>query len=485
MLSEYSLLQLSDYISSGLGLHFPKERWSDLERNIISAASELGYKDVEKYVQHLLSTPLTPQSIEILAAHHTINETFFWREPETFEALVQKILPELVSLRQREMSIRIWSAGCSSGEEPYSIAIALTRIIPNISSWNISILATDVNQRVLRKAAAGEYSQWSFRNAPKWLKENYFIQREKNKFEIISGIKNMVKYEFLNLAEDVPSPLSNTDTMDIIFCRNVLMYFTHECFRKVTQRLYNSLQHGGYLIVSASELSVQNFSEFTHINLPGSVVFRKPFTKTKRQNKIPVLEPPHEQQSFQLQPNPNSICSPEILLSDEKEVVIPKIEELHPPTSGSCENNNNLTDEFTKKGITTEEQIILIHDLANQGKLIEAKAFCEEAIAANKLEPHLYYLYAIILQENNQLNEAIVTLKRAMYLDSNFILSYYALGNIYKRLGKMKSAKKNYEIALSLLNKCGIEELLPESEGLTAGRFKEILSASIQRGAQL
>ena len=142
-----------------------------------------------------------------------------------------------------------------------------------------------------------------------------------------------------------------------------------------------------------------------------------------------------------------------------------------------------ILDEVLKEDRTTEQHIIEIRDLANRGKLNEAKAACEEAIATYKLDPRLYYLQAIILQENNQLSEAIVSLKRAMYIDSNFVLSYYALGNIYKQLGKTKSAQKNYKIVLSLLSKCKVEDILPESEGLTAGRFKEILSASIQTGA--
>ena len=476
-LSEFTLLQLSDFISSKLGLYFSKDRWNDLERCIISAATELGYKDAEGFVQHIMISPLTTQTIETLAAHLTISETFFWREPETFAALEQKILPELVRLRQKEKAIRIWSAGCSTGEEPYSIAIALSRIVPNINSWNISILATDVNPRVLKKAVSGEYSHWSFRNAPKWLKEQYFLQKEKNKFEIIPAIKNMVKFQNLNLAEDVfPSQLTNTNTVDIIFCRNVLMYFAQDCSRKVTHRLFSSLHPGGYLVVSASELSLQNFPEFIHINLPGMVVYQKPSARTKHLSKIPLIEVIPERQPFQSTFTPCNFSNTDYLQPVEKENEIPKINEPQPALPSCAEGNSEIKEELTTRMKTVEELIILIRDLANQEKLIEALALCGEAIAAHKLDPRLYYLHAIILQENNQLDEAIASLKRSVYLDSNFILSYYSLGNLYERLGKKSSAKRNYDIVMSLLNKCGLEEIIPESEGLTAGRFKEILS---------
>ena len=485
-LSEFTLLQLSDFISSKLGLYFAKDRWSDLERCIISAAAEFGYKDAENFVQHIISQPLTPQYIETLAAHFTINETFFWREPETFAALEQKILPELVRLRQKEKAIRIWSAGCSSGEEPYSIAIALSRVVPDINSWNILILATDVNPRVLGKAAAGEYSLWSFRNAPNWLKENYFVQKEKNKFEIIPAIKSMVKFQNMNLAEDVyPSQLTNTNAMDIIFCRNVLMYFSHDCSSKVTQRLYSSLQRGGYLVVSASELSLLNFSEFIHVNLPGMVVYQKPSSRRKHQSKIPTIEVLPEGQSFHNPFTPGNNSYAEYLHPVEKENELPTINEMPPSISIIAENNTEIIEELPTKHKTVEELSFQIRDLANQDKLIEAQALCEEAIAMYKLDPRLYYLNAIILQENNQFDEAIALLKRAVYLDSNFILSYYSLGNLYKKLGKTNNAKRNYDIVLALLNKCSLDEILPESEGLTAGRFKEILNASMQAGAQL
>jgi chemotaxis protein methyltransferase CheR len=210
-------LQISEFVAEHLALNFPKERWSDLERNITAAATEFGYTEVENFIQRIMSSPMTHEHVEILTTHLTINETYFWREPETFEALEQSILPELIRSRQEKKRIRIWSAGCSTGEEPYSIAIALHRAIPQIKDWNITILATDINPRILHRATAGLFSQWSFRNSPQWLKEKYVSLKEKDIFEIIPEIKRMVKFEYLNLADNVfPSPLNDTNAMDII-----------------------------------------------------------------------------------------------------------------------------------------------------------------------------------------------------------------------------------------------------------------------------
>ncbi len=489
-LPENTLLQLSEFIASNLALNFPKERWTDLERNIVSASNEFGYKEVEGFIQRIMSSPLTHEHIEILTAHLTNNETYFWREHKTFEVLEQKILPELIQLRKEEKRIRIWSAGCSTGEEPYSIAIALNRSIPNIKDWNITILATDISPRILRKATTGIYSQWSFRNSPQWLKENYFLPIEKNKFELIPRIKDIVKFEYLNLADDVfPSPINNTNAMDIIFCRNVLMYFTQDRFRQVSRGLYNSLVQGGYFVVSASELSTQNFPEFKPVNVPGMVIYQKTSKKIKDRYKLTFVDPPPEPIPFQIPPKPfhtiewmnpqpteieNEIAN----LEEIPKQIVPVYEEtLNAYSQGDYAE---VIDKLQNDEQTVEEQILLIRAFANQGNLIDALKVCEKTITANKLDPRLYYLYAIILQENNQLNEAVASLKRAIYLDTNFVLSYYALGNIYQRLGDLKNSKKCYEIVLAILNKCGQEEILFESEGLTAGRFKEIINATMQ-----
>lgn len=492
-LPENTLLQLSEFIASNLALHFPKERWADLERNIVSAAKEFGYSDAEKFILRIISSPLTREHVEILASNLTISETYFWREPQTFEALEQIIIPELIHKHKKgEKRIRIWSAGCSTGEEPYSIAIALNRAIPNIEDWNVSILATDINPRIFHKVKTGEYSQWSFRNTPLWLNEKYFLQKSNNKFEIIPEIKSMVKYEYLNLAEDIyPSSLNNTNAMDIIYCRNVLMYFTQDRFRQVVRGFYNSLVQGGYLIVSASELSLQNFPDFTPINIPGMVLYQKSSKKNKNQYKFTIKEIPSEP-LFQIQvesektienilPQPLEIES-EILISEEIPKQIDSIyeESLKAYSQG---NYSEVIDKLQKEDQTSEEQLLLIRAYANLGKLIEAIKTCEKAISANKLDPRLHYLYATILQENNQLEEAVASLKRAIYLDSDFVLSYYSLGNIYQQLGNIKSANKYFEIVLSILNKYGQEEILFESEGLTSGRFKEIINASLQASA--
>lgn len=474
------LEKLSEFITYSLALYFPKERWDDLERNIIAASKEFGYTNVNTFIERIISSPLSREHAEILASHLTISETYFWREPKTFDALEQKIIPELIRLRQKQdKRIRIWCAGCSGGEEPYSIAIALHKIIPDIKDWNISILATDINPKILKKAKAGEYKQWSFRGEPRWLKDFFFISKGNGQFEIIPEIKKMVRFEYLNLAEDVfPFPLNYTNAMDIIFCRNVLMYFTQERFRQVAKGFYNSLLQGGYLVVSASELSVHNFPDFTPVNVPGFVLYQKSSGKVKKLNKkittSSFLEPDNfnipKIQTFKIE---NKHIAKERIGEDKSELII----ESKKPITEINQEENIDNQKIAEK--TADEHIQIIKSFANKGELSKAIEFCKEALLIFKLDQRIYYLHSTILQENMQTEEAVTELKRAIYIDPDFLLPYFSLGNIYQKQGNLKAAKRCFQNAIDLLSKCNQDDMLFESDGLTAGRFKEIINASL------
>ena len=273
-LSDQLLSQLSECVASQLGLHFPRTRWRDLERGIQSAAREFGTPDAESCARWLLSAPLTKNQIEILASELTVGETYFFREQRSFAILGERILPELLRVRQgAERRLRIWSAGCCTGEEPYSIAILLDRVLPDPRQWHVTILGTDVNPRFLQKAAQGVFGEWSFRAAPAWLKENYFTPVGAQRFEILPRIKAMVTFACLNLAQDAyPALASGTHAMDLIFCRNVLMYFTAEHAQRVIHQFHRSLVEGGWLIVSPVETSAQLFSLFAPIHFEQAVL---------------------------------------------------------------------------------------------------------------------------------------------------------------------------------------------------------------------
>ena len=478
------LAELSAWVAARTALHFPREKWGDLARKASSAAQEFGYADVEAFIHWLVASSLSQEQVEILASHLTIAETYFWREPQIFAALGEQILPEMLRTRDHhgDRRLRIWSAGCATGEEPYSLAIALRRALPSLADWRITILATDINPRILRRAAAGVYGEWSFRNAPPWLKGGYFSPRPGNKWEILPEIRQMVTFAYLNLAEDVyPSPLNNTNALDIIFCRNVLMYFVPERARQVGLHLYNALVDGGWLMVASSELSQGVFAQFAPVNFPGAIVYRKkalqapPWVDFRPEEPLPLtamvlppVEPP---------------------LPRRQRETTPPGETALPPTAHAQASDLYTDGRYVEvieqpKGVETPgSSALAVRALANRGELTEALALCEQIIAANKLDPGMHYLGATILQEQNREGEAIAALKRALYLDPNFALAHFALGNLLLRQGNVPLARRSFQNVLALLGAYQQDDILPESEGLTAGRFREIIQATIKTGA--
>lgn len=491
--SSHNLSRISEFIASKMGLHFSEARWDDLERGLGSASREFGFTDTEEFIKWLMSSQLTKSHIEILASHLTVGESYFFREKESFDALEERILPELIRSRQgNERHLRIWSAGCSTGEEPYSIAILLSRMIADLKDWNTTILATDINPRSLKKASEGLYTEWSFRSVPSWVREGYFKKRKDGFFEVLPNLKKMVVFEYLNLAEDVyPSLLNNTNAMDMIFCRNVLMYFSAEQAKKVIQGIYKSLMEGGWLFVSPAEASSYLSSHFVTVHFPGAILYRKDTKKplTMEDFRKPVkaeAEPPRLSKSI-LEQKTESFGTQSLR---GKDVVKPKKEEplqdLYTEAGVMFEQGRYAEAAEKLGGLylqgKTEPKVtaLLSRAYANQGRLDDALKWCEKAVGADTLNPVYHYLLATILQEQGRIDRAVMYLKRALYLDHNFVLAYFALGSLMQRLGEPKTSRKYLKSALGLLSRYSPEEVLPESEGITAGRLSEVIASMIQ-----
>jgi len=465
------LSRLSELLAAQTGLHFPTERWSDLERGIAAAAPAFGMANVEACAHRLLSAPLTRSQIEILASHLTVGETYFFREKTGFGILEEHVFPELIRTRMStERRLRIWSAGCCTGEEPYSIAMLLDRLIPHPREWNVTILATDINPASLRKAAEGDYGEWSFRGTPAWVRERYFKHGKNARFELQPSIRKRVAFSYLNLADDVyPSLTNNTNAMDVIFCRNVLMYFSAARAQKVIDNLHRSLVDGGWLIVSPAETSTSLFSRFTAVGFPGAVLYRKQKSGVRNQD----VETGHGYWSTALGLLPGALPPTPAAIVADTALVTPLYEAplsldhstVRPAEAPPLEINDS------------EASSRMARTCANQGKLTEAAERCEQAIAADKLNPAHQYLLATIRQELGQSDAATQSLMRALYLDPDFVLAHFALGNLCLSQSRRREAERHFDNALTLLHAHPHDELLPESEGLTAGRLTEIITS--------
>ena len=478
---------LSEFLARQIGLHFPQERWPDLMRGLQEVARDFQSKDISACIAQLLSSSLSRSQIETLARHLTIGETYFFREPQVFEALQEHILPALIhARRQSSRHLRLWSAGCSTGEEAYSLAIMAQRLIPDFAQWNITILGTDINPQALEKAAAGIYGEWSFRNAPSWLRERYFRNIGKGQYEVIPAVRDMVTFSYLNLAEDVyPSLANNTNAMDLIFCRNVLMYFEPELAASVVQKHYQALVENGWLVVSPSEISQGSFERFAPAHFSGAILHQKTDGAQKKESIAPLPSPALPTLAAQKSIRKTSAAHPPpseaaIPLSDpgyQQALTLYRqglYQEAAAATARLLESRHDKVPAMTL--------MARIH--ANQGDLETALSWCERAIAADRLKPVGHYLLGAILKELGRGPEAALAYKRTLYLDPDFVLAQFALGNLFRDQHKPREAAKHFGNALLILARHPADDVLPEADGMTTGRLMEIIRSSMHKEAK-
>jgi chemotaxis protein methyltransferase CheR len=482
------LTPLAERLASSIGLHFPPERWADLQRGLGLAAGAFGCADAKTCAQWLLSAPLGREQIEVLASCLTVGETYFFREKRSFEVLEQQLLPELIAARRgRDQRLRLWSAGCCTGEEPYSIAMTLSRLLPDIADWQVTLLATDINPCFLQKAAAGVFGEWSFRETPDRFKKEYFRRVAPKRYEIADHIKRWVTFAYLNLVEDVfPSLTNNTNAMDVIFCRNVLMYFEPAQARRVMHNLHCALVDNGCLLVSACEASQGNGAGFAALRAPGAVVYRK--TSARQAAGVPEAEPRAGEPLTPIvfvAPEPPPVVEPPLVKAsrpDPAPAPTPYEEALALFEKGLyAEAADQLVKLVAGESPAPKALALLARACANQGQLGEALHWCEQTLTADKMNPGFHYLRATILQEQGAVAEAAGSLKRALYLDPNFVLAHFALGNLARNQSKPVEAAKHFQHARQVL--CGLppDALLPEADGITAGRLAEIIGSMTPR----
>jgi chemotaxis protein methyltransferase CheR len=265
----------------------------------------------------------------------------------------------------------------------------------------------------------------------------------------------MVRLAHLDLAQPVyPSFLNQTQAIDVIFCRNVLMYFTPTMMQAIVDRFFEALVPGGWLIVSPSEATHPLFSAFTSCQLAGVVLHQKP-----KLTGIQAWAGVSDEQNFEGVLTPQPSPSPDVGIR------------LSPPAGSRPE----LVEERLGELSEPMEDLTLARAADNRGQLAEAQVWCEQALAANKLNPNAHYLLAVIFEAQGQPAKARQALNRALYLDPDFALAHLALGHLVQRQEGPTQASKHFKNALTLLKRLPPATPLPEAEGLTSGRLIELI----------
>lgn len=483
-LSDRDYERFRNLILERSGLHFPEKRRQDLRRGLLRAFSDAEHRNLDAYYDLLTRSRTDSEQWERLICQITIGETHFFRNQPQFQALRDHILPQIIQ-RKRPLGLylRIWSAGCATGEEPYSIAMLLRELLPDLSAWNITILASDINREALKQARWGQYGNWSFREKGWEQFQARYFKMEGKRWVLSPLVREMVTFAYLNLVEDpYPSLVNNTVAFDLIICRNVTIYFTPEITQRVVDQLYEALVEDGWLIVGHSEPSPTIYARFEPRNFPGAVLYQKTdqppvqpdfswLEKGRAPSAAAVPLAPLPDFSVAL-PDPVPPCSP------------PMPQAQIPVPADSCAEARGLLDNGR-----VEEALELLHQVlemdrdcapayyllakarADAGYWGEARHWCEKALEFDPLLTEAYFLLGLIHGQEDNFGEALAAMKRVVYLERKAVLGHFWLANLYQELGDVARSRKSFQNTVKLL-----EELPPEapvlwSDGMTAGRL--------------
>lgn len=477
---EFSLFQ--SFVEESSGFYVDESKHDILRTGLLARTTALNLSDYMEYYKFLKFNPRGEEEFKELLTLLTICETYFFRDIKHYNILKKRIFPQLV--REKEASgdkgIRIWSAGCSTGEEPYTIAMSLLEsfvISPEDKEWEIEIFASDVSTKAIEEAKRGIYSKWSMRAIPPLMIDKYFIVKD-NKFHITDIIKNMVNFGYFNLIKE-PYPLSKMGSYwDIIFCKNVTIYFKPQSTRRVIQNFYRSLRPNGHLFIGSSESLYHIDSSFNLIEIDKCFVYQKAADSIIKQKvsveKVELLD--------------RTTIDKEIKenkpLPVKKVISVDDIEKNYSRAEAyfQREEFDNALTELMKIVEQTDkhpETHLLIADIyANVGRYADAERECRYVLDLNSLLAPAHYLLGIMLQKKGEIEESIEEFKKTIFLEPYSPLAHLNLGNIYSEICNYSKSIKEYQTAIKLLQSDS------SKTKFTGALSKEILIQTCQRNIE-
>lgn len=272
-LSEEVFRLLRDLIKDYCGVYFDDSSRYLIERRLTRRVLTHNLDNFRDYYRFLLYDKQKDEELSAVMDILTVNETYFFREEGQLKALSEEIFKELNAAKRTTRRIRIWSAGCSSGEEPYTIAMLILEHGDLFEGWDIEVLGSDINQRVLQSARKGVYRKNSLRAIDDYYVKRYFTEND-GLFRINDNVRKLVNFSYLNLLD--PFKTKFVGTMDVVLCRNVLIYFHTDARKRVIENFYERLTDGGYLLLGHAESLMNISTAFTLKHLKNDMVYQRP-----------------------------------------------------------------------------------------------------------------------------------------------------------------------------------------------------------------
>jgi chemotaxis protein methyltransferase CheR len=438
--------------------------WERLQRRIRASGSG----NAQGYLARLENPETAEAEWAALEAEITIGETFFFRDSGQFDALRDTILPSLILRRAAERRLRIWSAGCSTGAEPYSIAILLRRLLGSAhGNWLISILGTDINEAALTAARQACFSAWALRGMDPAERAKDFTALEAHRtWQLRPEHRNTVRFERHNimglLGHDTPLGLTG---FDLILCRNVLIYFHPDVVFHLVRALGERLAPNGWLLLGHAEPDPQFASFLQPITLPGTVAWR-PLDGPAAVDEAAMPQAPPEAVAAPLNasPPPGFAAPPEWVAPLRPRAARPATSRTalpNPPAEARASKAaDGIGDARAARDRARAE--------ADRGELDAARATLRAALGSHPTEAGLHYLDGMVALGLGEPAEAEAALRRAIYLDKGFVTAHYQLGLLLLGRGAAEAGRRSIANAARLARGLPGEALLEEGDGMTA-----------------
>lgn len=428
----------------------------------------LSQGEVEAFVKQLENSPEHAHNWQILINALTIGETYFFRDPTHFRVLQTHILPALVLKRRQEgqQHLNIWSVGCATGEEPYSIAIALHEFLSDLPTWRIRLVGTDLNTHALDMARQGIYRKWAFRQPT--ITDAQFQQRYFNLTpdgpQIKKHISDMVTFRTGNVLSGPPLP-----QLDIIFCRNVLIYFKGLQVERVENIFYEALAPGGWLLLGQSEaIRFQRERWVTHL-FPGSAIYQKPAkTMTLPSGQFAYKE--HQR--------------PTLEIAETQEIQVVRLPSYEDAVQAIQTDQLPMAERYLGEILTNQPDhakahILLASIFANRHALPEAQAHLDTALQLDPMLADAHYLRAMVYVEQSNTEEAKKSLNAALYCQRDHPLALFVLGNLLAQEGEIARANRTWQNAQRAIEQHTPDKLVSDMSDMTAGMLTMLIRSQL------
>ena len=460
-------------IANRLGLDVDEGKLGFLA-DVLRRRLDASRRDADQYLDRLERGP-TADELDPLVHELTVPETYFFRHFDQVRAFAEIAIPDRIKARGNDRRLRILSAGCASGEEPYTLAMML-HDLPIDPSWDVSILAVDLNRGVLEKAAGGRFSNWSLRETPPQLEARWFRPSGRD-LQLDDSIRARVTFEQRNLAQE-DAELWRREAFDVVFCRNVIMYFTPRTAQEVVDRISRSLAPGGYLFLGHAE-TLRGMTHDFHLCHTHSAFYyqRKGPGRANPERAARSSQPPPLQWVADPLAMADSWVDAISRASDRIRVLADKESAMAPAPVAvpPCDLQRplellrqerfgealGLVRSFTPEAaadpdIRLLEAVLLVHS----GQLDQAEQACVALLQLDELNAGAHYVIALCCERAGDLRGAVEHDQIAAYLDPGFAMPRLHLGLMARRTGDKADARRELGQAFDLLQREDASRLL-------------------------